>query len=180
MTASSTYTGLQNIFMYAADNSSANTGFVNKGTWTPATNQAPAAVSVTPTPATGLTNTFVLTYSDPNGASDLSAIKVDFGAAVSTSNSCYVVYSPATNQLSLENNAGTATTKITPGSGTLSNNQCTISGSGTTVVRSGDNITLNLALTASATYTAKISVFMNAQDNSSATSGWLKKGTWTP
>jgi len=180
VTASSTYTGKQSIFMYAGDNNSANTGWVNEGTWTPAANQPPTVVSVSPTPATGLSNTFALVYSDPNGASDLDVVKVDFGATVSTANSCYVLYYPATNLVELENNAGTRTTKITPGSGTLSNSQCSISGSGTSVVRSGDSLTLNLAVTASSTYTGKVKIFMNAVDNSASTTGWINKGTWTP
>jgi hypothetical protein len=180
VTASSTYTGKQSIFMYADDNSSANTGYVNKGTWAPAANQPPALVSVTPNPATGLSNTFALTYSDPNGASDLDVVKVVFNPAVSSSNSCFVMYYPATNLLYLLNNAGTGSTKITPASGTLSNSQCTISGSGTSVVRSGDNLTLNLAVTASSTYTGKQSILMFAEDNSAATTGWVNKGTWTP
>ena len=180
VTASSTYTGKQNIFMYAADNSAANSGYVNKGTWTPAANQTPAVVSVTPTPATGLSNTFVLTYSDANGASDLNIVEVDFGAAVSATNSCFVLYFPATNSLELLTNAGAASSKITPGSGTLSNSQCTITGSGTSVVRSGNSITLNLAVTASGTYTGAKNIFMYAIDNSSANSGYVNKGTWTP
>jgi hypothetical protein len=107
-------------------------------------------------------------------------VEVDFGSALSTSNSCFVLYYPATNLLYLENNAGNGTTKITPGSGTLSNSQCSIKGSGTTVVRSGDTLTLNLAVTATSTYTGAKSVFMSGTDNSAAKTGWLKKGTWTP
>jgi hypothetical protein len=182
VTASSTYTGKQTVFLYAGDNNATNTGWVSKGTWTPAANQAPTVVSVTPTPATGLTNSFALTYSDPNGNTDLAVVGIDFGPAVSTSNSCYVLYYPATNALSLVNNAGTATTKITLGSGTLSNSQCTISGSGSTVVKAAgsDQLTLNLAVTASSTYTGKQGIFMYAQDDSAAKTAWVNEGTWTP
>jgi len=182
VTATTTYTGKQTIFMYADDASSTNTGWVNEGTWSPSSNQPPTVVSVTPTPATGLSNTFALTYSDPNGNTDLDIVGVDFGPAVSTSNSCYVLYYPATKMLSLFNTAGTATTKITLGSGTLSNTQCTISGSGSTVVRTAgsDQLTLNLAVTASSTYTGKKSIFLHAEDNSAAKTAWTSEGTWTP
>jgi hypothetical protein len=180
VTASSTYTGKQTTFMYAEDASLSNTGWVNKGTWTPAANQAPTVVSVSPTPATGLTNTFALTYSDPNGADDLSVVEVDFGATFSASNSCFVLYYPATNSIELLTNAGGASAKITPGSGTLSNSQCTVTGSGTTVVRSGDNLTLNLSVTASGTYTGAKNIYMFAEDNSAAKTAYVNKGTWTP
>ena len=180
LTASSTYTGKQSIFMYAADISAGNTGWVNEGVWTPAPNQPPRVVSVTPNPASGLSTTLALTYSDPNGASDLDLVKVVLGSAVTASNTCYVVYHPASNLLYLLNNAGVATSSITPGSGTLLNSQCTIVGSGTSVQRSGDTLTLNLAITASSTYTAKQNVYMYAEDNSSAVANWVKEGTWIP
>jgi hypothetical protein len=180
VTATTTYTGKQTIFMYADDASSTNTGWVNKGTWSPSTNQPPTVVSVTPTPATGLSNTFALTYSDPNGNTDLDVVEVDFGSKVSASNSCFVLYYPATNSLELLTNAGAVSSKITPGSGTLSNSQCTIHGSGTTVARSGDSLTLNLAVTASSTYTGALKSFMYAEDNSGAKTAWTDEGTWTP
>jgi hypothetical protein len=180
VTASSTYTGKQSIFLYAEDNSAAKTTWSDEGTWTPAANQPPTVVSVTPTPATGLSNTFALTYSDPNGNTDLDVVEVDFGSKVSSSNSCFVLYYPATNSLEILTNTGAVSSKITPGSGTLSNSQCTISGSGTSVVRSGDTLTLKLAVTASSTYNGKLSIFMYAVDNSGAKTAWTNEGTWTP
>jgi hypothetical protein len=184
VTASSTYTGVHSIFMEAIDKSpsSASTGWVNKGTWTPAPNQPPTVVSVTPNPASGLTNTFALEVSDPNGASDINGINVVFNpSSTGTANTCYVSYNPATNSLQLKNDAGTATTSITPGSGTLSNSQCTITGGGTSVSRSGDTLTLHLKVTAVGTYTSKkLNIYMGAHDNGSAATGLINKGTWTP
>ena len=78
----------------------------------------PSVVSVTPNPATGLSNTFALVYSDTAGNAGLNHVGVIFSAAASSVNSCYVLYYPAANQIYLLNNAGTASTKITPGSGT--------------------------------------------------------------
>jgi hypothetical protein len=180
VTASSTYTGKQNIYMFAEDDSAASSGYVSAGTWTPAANQAPTVVSATPNAASGLSNTFALTYSDANGASDLAVVEVDFGSTVNATNSCFVLYYPATNSLELLTNAGAASAKITPGSGTLSNSQCTIIGSGTTVVKSGDTLTLNLVVTASSTYTSEQNIFLFAEDNSAAKTGYANKGTWMP
>jgi hypothetical protein len=139
----------------------------------------PAVVSVTPNPASGLSNTFALTYSDVAGASDLKLVEVVFNSAVDAPNSCFVEYAPAANLLYLLNNAGTGSSSITPGSGTLSNSQCTITGNGTSVVKSGNNLTLNLDVTASSTFTGKHSLFMFAED-SSEMSSWVNEGTWTP
>jgi len=180
VTASSTYTGKHNIFLLAEDNRAAKTGWVNQGTWTPTPNQPPTVGPVTPNRASGLTNTFVLPYSDLNGASDLAIVGVIFNSSASAANSCEVLYSPAANLLYLLNDAGTGSSRITPGSGTLSNSQCTIAGSGTSVVRSGATLTLNLDVTASATYTGAQNVFLFADDNSAANTNWVNEGTWTP
>jgi len=180
VTASATYTGVHSIFMYAASNSSTNSGWVNEGTWTPEANQPPVVVSVSPSAATGLLNTFTLTYSDPNGATDLKVVGVVLHTTVSLAKSCVVEYNPASNLLYLYNDAGSGTTSTTLGSGTLSNSQCIISGSGSSVTRSGDSLTLNLAVTAGSTYTGQQYVFLYAEDNSSANTGWTNKGTWAP
>ena len=50
----------------------------------------PAAVSATPNPASGLSNTFTLKYSDTYGASYLNSVAVMFSSAVTQSNSCTV------------------------------------------------------------------------------------------
>jgi YVTN family beta-propeller protein len=180
VTVSSTYTGKHSTLLFAEDSSPAYTAWVAKGTWTPAANQPPTVGAVTPNPASGLNNTFVLPYSDANGASDLAVVAVIFNSSASAVNSCEVLYAPATNLLYLLNDAGTGSSSITPGSGTLSNSQCTISGSGTSVVRSGAALTLNLDVTASPTYTAAQTIFLFADDNSGANTGLVNAGTWTP
>jgi hypothetical protein len=141
----------------------------------------PAVISVNPNNATGLSNTFGLIYSDTGGYASLNVVAVIFGSGLSSANSCYVLYYPASNLLHLDNNAGTGSTSITPGAaGTISNSQCSINGSGTSVAMSGNNITLNLDVTASSTYTGKQNIYMKANDASGATSGWVNEGTWTP
>ena len=179
VTASSTFSGRHSVFLSAEDVNSARTGWINTGTWTPAYDQPPALVSVTPNPASGLSNTFALTYSDSNGASDLDVLGVLFGSR-SVSNSCLVLYYPPANLLYLVNDAGTGSSSITPGSGNLSNSQCAISGSGTSVARSGYGLRLYLDVTASSTYTGTKTIFMYAEDNSAENSGWYSEGTWTP
>ncbi len=178
---SQNYTGVQSIYMNATDYSAETTGWVKEGVWNPAPNQTPTNVSVTPNPATGTNNTFTLVYSDANGALDLNYVNANFNSTGPVkANTCYVHYVPATNTLQLYNNAGTTLTSITPGSGTLSNSQCTIIGSGTSVARSGNTLTLTLDVTAASTYTGTLDIFMYADDNSSANTGWVNEGTWTP
>ena len=137
-------------------------------------------VSATPNPASGPSNIFALTYSDPNGVSDLNIVKAIFGSSLSAANSCTILYSPAANLIYLLNDAGTGSLTLSPGSSTISNSQCTIVGTNTTVTQSGDTLTLNIEVNASSAYTGTQSIFMFAEDNSSAKTGWVNEGTWTP
>jgi YVTN family beta-propeller protein len=141
---------------------------------------SPAVISAAPNPASGLSNTFALTYSDVYGASDLGLVGVIFNSEIAALNSCAVFYAPANNLVYLIDDAGTGSSSLTPGSGMLSNSQCTITGSGTSVVSSGDNLTLNLAVTASSTYTGTQNLFLFGEDNRGAKTGWVREDTWTP
>lgn len=180
VTVSSSFSGKHSIFMLANDNSSATTGWVNNGTWTPTPNQPPALVSATLTPASGPTTTLTLTYSDPNGASDLSKAEVILSPTLTETDSCVILYSPTQNLVYLLNDAGTGSSSLTPANGTISNSQCTIVGTNTLVALSGDTLTLTVEVTASSTYTATQNIYMYAIDNSSAKTGWVNEGSWTP
>jgi hypothetical protein len=69
---------------------------------------------------------------------------------------------------------------LTPGSsGSLSNSQCTLNGTGTSVSASGNNITVQFAMTFASTFTGSKNSYL-ATENSSISSGWVQEGTWTP
>jgi sugar lactone lactonase YvrE len=57
----------------------------------------PAVVSLSPASGTGLTQTFTMVYSDPNGISDLSDLVVVFNTSVSLGSDCAVIGGPAKN-----------------------------------------------------------------------------------
>jgi len=85
--------------------------------------------------------------------------------------------------LSLRNDAGARflTPALTPGgSGTVSNSQCTVSASGTSVNQSGNSLTLNVALTFSNIFTSPVNVYLYSANSSGQNSGWVNAGSWTP
>jgi len=130
----------------------------------------------------GLTQTFTGMYLDPAGISDFASVRMLFNTSLNVANGCYVYYSPGTKLISLYDNAGTAfmSPSITPGSSaTVSNNQCTLNGTGSSVSTSGDDLTLTVSLTFSGTFTAQKNVYLYAGGKSS-NSGWTLEGTWTP
>jgi hypothetical protein len=141
----------------------------------------PAVVSVSPSSGTGLTQTFTAVYSDPKGAADLSSVRMLFNTSLSGGSGCYLIYYPGSNAFYLENNADSATVgPLAPGSSaTISNSQCTLAGTGTSVSTSGNNMTVKFALTFSSTFDGSEKVYMGA-NSASAASGWVQEGTWTP
>ncbi len=182
LTFSGTFTGAQNVYLYAAGLAGQNSGWLTAGTWTPSPGAgSPSIVSLSPNSGTGTAVTFKAVYSDPNGASDLSEVLLLVNSSVS--NACYVKYQPRMNLLYLANNAGTAwlTPTLTPGvAGTVSNSQCTLNSGPSSAGIGGNDLTLTLALTFSGTFTGSRSVSLYAAGLSGKNSGWVQEGTWVP
>ena len=144
-------------------------------------NRPPTAASVTPSTGTGLNATLALAYSDADGFADLNPVYTLISGALDARNACYVIYYASNALYLVSDNAQTTLGPITPGSsGSVQNSQCTLNGTGSSVATSGNNLTLNLALTFKAGFTGTKTVYMQAQDVAGASSGWVSKGTWTP
>lgn len=180
------YNGKKNIFGFAENNLSQNSGSQMLGTWTPSEPTLTAA-SVTPNAGGGPSQTFAGSYSDSNGASDIQVVYLDFTTAATqpAANSCAVAYVPSSNQIHLFNDTATgvvAGSPITAGtSSTLSNSQCTLSGSGGTATLSGNSVTAPFNLTfQSPVLGTQQSVYGLVQRYDGAQSAWTLLGTWTP
>jgi hypothetical protein len=143
----------------------------------------PSAVSVTPNSGAGPTQTFSAVYTDPNGASDLGVVYLDFATSAGATNSCFVAYVPSGNALYLlkDTSTGTVPGSITPGgSGTLSNSQCTLSGSGGSVTMAGNNLTVPFNITFAGGFTGLKNIYGLAQKSNGSQGGWQTLGSWTP
>jgi hypothetical protein len=93
-----------------------------------------------------------------------------------------VDYNPNTNEMYLQNEAGTGwlPTAVMPGSSAqVSNNQCTLLGTGSSFSTSGNSLTLSVALTFAGAFTGLQNTYLLAA-SLAANSGWVQKGTWTP
>jgi hypothetical protein len=186
LTFSSTFVGSKNVYAYAGALNGGISGWESLGTWEPqATAGPPAIVSLSPNTGSGAAVTFQAVYTDPNGAADLNEILLQVNTGQSAGNACYVYYQPQANQLYLANDAGTVwmTPALTPGvAGTASNSQCTLNAGSSSVSLSGNNLTLDVALSfdISTTVVGKKNVYLYAGGISGQNSGWVKEGTWTP
>jgi hypothetical protein len=101
--------------------------------------------------------------------------------SVKGAGSCSVNYYPAGNELALENDTATGTSALQPGSSaTISNSQCTLSGVGSSVTKSGKQLAVVYALTFSSSFTSLQKVFLRSEDVNGSNSGWVPESTWTP
>jgi hypothetical protein len=178
---SSTFLGQKNVYLLASSKT-ASSGYVLKGTWTPSSAGPPTVVSLSPTSGSGAMKTFTAVFSDPNGVPDLKSVSILLNTSLKLASGCVVIYEPASNKMYLYNNTGTALLSpgVTPGSSaSVPNNQCTVSGTGSSFSISGNDLTLHVALTFSSTFTGAQNVYLAATGETAKT-GYLKKGTWSP
>jgi hypothetical protein len=137
---------------------------------------------VTPSSGSLAGQTFALHYSDTAGASNLQLVYAYFNATLANppSNSCFVYYNIAANQINLLNDAGAAWMTATPGAATtLQNSQCSLNVAATSASMNGNTLTLNLAMTFKPAFAGAKNIYMYGADVSGPNSGWQQLGTWT-
>jgi hypothetical protein len=140
--------------------------------------ETPDPEGISPANASGATQTFVATFSDPNGAEDILAVSLLVNSAVSATNACYVIYFPSSRQFFLLNDTGSAWAgPIRPGSGVAANSQCALNGAGASATLGGDTLTVAFPLTAGG-FSGTQQVFLRAEDKAGHTSGWESLGAW--
>src|SRR5439155_1019874 len=139
-------------------------------------------VSVSPASGAGLTQTFAFVYSDPYGFADISWTQMHFGAQLQANAVCYMQYTRSTNTVQLFNNAGSGyvgSGGTLGAAGTLSNSQCTINLATSSTSGSGNNLTVNLAITFTGAFAGAKTTSMGVINNAGVFSGWQSKGVWT-
>jgi len=140
------------------------------------------AVSVTPNSGSGLTQTFALQYSDSAGANNLASVWVAFSGTASNPapSSCAVRYVPSIQGIYLEDDTVTSATGVLLGSARLlENSQCSVNPAASSVSLSGNNLTLNLAVTFSSSFIGNgQNIYLRAIDNGGADTGWQLRGAW--
>lgn len=177
ITFQAAFSGAKNIYMQAATAGGA-TGWQLKGSWTVAAGP-PQPVSVTPGSGSGSTQTFSFLFTDPRGYAAINTASLIIGTSLSGANSCYMYYARAANTIYLANDAGTAwgSSAVLGSSSTIQNAQCSLSASGSSVSGSGNDLTLNLAITFKSAYAGAKTIYMEVHDG--LDSGWISKGSWT-
>jgi len=179
------FAGNQVIYMSAQDASS-NSGWQALGTWnvpgsTPA---GPWVGGMSPGHSTSLTQTYTFTFTDTNGWQDITVANILVNSAIDGRQACYIAFVPsgaASGLVYLVDDAGDAggpySGMVLPGSGSVSNSQCTIGGAGSQVSGSGNTLTVTLAITFTQSFDGNQVFFLAARNNNGQNSNWQAAGT---
>jgi len=145
---------------------------------------APVSVSVSPPAGSGATGTFTFTFSDVGGWQNLTVVDVLIRNVLDGRQACYVAFVPSSanaGAVDLVDDQGDAggpySYMLLPGSGSVSNSQCSITAAGSSAAGSGNTLTVTLPITFAPGFAGNKAVYLSAQDASS-TSGWQALGTW--
>jgi uncharacterized membrane protein len=185
ITFKSGFTAGVRIFLNVADFAGMSSGgWKQLGWWVvgTGTEMPPTADSVTPSSGTGMSQQFSFQASSSLGAANLNGLSMLFNTTVTRVNGCNLVYYAPANQLQLASDDGTSWTTGTVGdSGTLSNSQCSVDLFNTTVIPSGNSLTVEPTITFTSSFLRPVHVYLNVADVPGMSSGgWKQLGTWTP
>jgi hypothetical protein len=180
LTFKTPYTGAKNTYLKVWDRANRTSDWVQLGTWNVAVNQTPAPVSVTPSSGTGFSQIYTAVYADGNGASDLAETQLLVHSSATTANACNAAWRPGSG-FYLRNDAGTGWLgPVAAGaSATLQNSQCLLSAANSSAGTSGNNATVNYAISLLTGFAGARNLYLSATDGAGAGSGWQQLGTWT-
>ncbi|MGH9720011.1 MAG: SBBP repeat-containing protein, partial [Bryobacteraceae bacterium] len=177
------YAGAKNIYMQSMSNTSVVAGFQYKGSFTALADGTlpPMNVSVTPSSGSGSAQTFSFLYSDPYGYGDLQSIWLNINTSSSSVGGCYVRFTRSTNVMELANDAGTGWigSAVIGQTGKLQNSQCSIDAGLSTVVGSGENLTLNLSMIFRSAFAGVKYIYMQSMNNTGTLGPFQYKGAYT-
>jgi len=160
----------QTVSVIATNGTNPNIGGRASITLTPSAAPAgPSPAGIVPGAGSSAGQTFTFTFSDSGGWQNLTVVDVLINSALDGRQACYVAFVPSganSGSVYLVDNAGDAggpySGMLLPGSGTVSNSQCSISGAGSSVAASGNALTLTLAITFTGSFTGNKVFYLSA------------------
>ncbi|HEU0120197.1 MAG TPA: hypothetical protein VFQ91_06700 [Bryobacteraceae bacterium] len=141
---------------------------------------APVFTSLTPNTGTGASRTFTAVYTDANGYTDVNTVLFLMNSSLVGPNGCYISYVRGSNQFALYRDSDATWQPIAPGAPTsVSNSNCTLSGSGLAATGAGNTMTLTFPLTFTSAFGGIKTFYTYVNDNSGLNSDWATAGSWT-
>jgi hypothetical protein len=182
ITFSPSFAGNKVVFLAAQDKASSPTGWQPLGTWgVPGTAMdGPSVGGVTPARSNSRSQNYSFAFTDTNGWRDIAVASVLINASLDGRHACYAAFVPsglAASEIFLVSDAADSyQPSAIPGSGIIANGQCSINAGASSVVASGNTLTVNLALTFAPGFAGNRILFLEARSKS-LSSGWQAVGT---
>jgi hypothetical protein len=167
------FAGNKIVYMAARDLQGGNSGWQALGAWgVPGAVTNPSVVGVNPSHGVGSAANFTFSFGDTNGYQDLGVVDILINNFLDGRQACYIAFSRPLNTLYLVNDAGGG---LLAG---LSNSQCTVTLTNSSMA--GNALTLNLNITFTSSFKGNHVIYMAARDSTDANnSGWQAAGSWT-
>jgi CSLREA domain-containing protein len=174
---------VQNLYLYSRDKEGLEDGWDLMGAW--GVSHPPANGTVTPSSGSshaGTARTLTATYSDPDGAADLSEARIHIGVSLKDSAALEGDYNASTNKLYLRNKANTAWLGgFAPGSSSViseTGGQGSLDCAPIQVSKSGNTLTITWSFTPAATFSGGKNLYLYVKDKANVADGWDQAGTW--
>ena len=124
-------------------------------------------------------------FSYPADWENLASADMLINNVLDPRHACFVKYVPSavsSGSVFLADDAGAMggpdSAMPLPGSGSMSNSQCTVNAAGSSMSWDGNALTLKLPITFSASFAGNKVMFLAAQDKSPTSTGWRASGAW--
>ncbi|WP_321476904.1 SBBP repeat-containing protein [uncultured Paludibaculum sp.] len=140
----------------------------------------PTLVSVSPNAGAGSLQAFTFSATHPSGAAQIGTLELMVGPAAGSAQVCRIRYDRSTGLLGLATDTGLTWTTVAVGSGAaVGNSQCTLTGSGATVVSSGNTLTVTATVSFAAGFAGAWQTYLNGSAVSGEETGFAPAGMWT-
>ncbi|SPF49700.1 exported hypothetical protein [Candidatus Sulfopaludibacter sp. SbA4] len=184
ITFSSSFSGDKVIYLSAGDASGANSNWQALATWNVPGGavSGPSVTGMSPARTNSLgTTVYTFTFADTGGFQDANSVEnILVNSAIDGRHACFLAFVASSNSVLLVDDAGDAAGPyqglVLPSGGSISNSQCTINGTGSSVSRNGNSLTLTLSITFSPSFAGN-QVFYLAARNSTGNSNWQAAGS---
>ena len=188
----SSFGGNKLVYAAARDTASANTGWQPMGVFgvSPLPQAFPLPSGMIPSAGTGANPALTFVYQDASSATNIQTAWALINTALDGRNACYVAYYQPGNLLFLIPDNGDGTQAITmslaPGPSSISNSQCTISQTGSSVRQSGGQLSLSLNIKfqgggpGTVAFAGPKAVWMAVSTLAGSVSPWQPLGVWLP
>lgn len=182
VTLKTIFAGTKDLRAFAVDTGGLSSGDRLVGSYTvlQAANEAPSAVSVSPSAGGGLTQTFAFRFTDLNGAADILRTQMLINDSLAASG-CLIHFTRSNSELLLLND--TATGWLGPlrmgATATLQNQFCTVNASSSSAASAGNDLTVNVNITFASSFFGVKEIYAEVLDNAGLRDGYKLVGLYT-